>query len=121
MTDSLFTVPAEVARPLREGLHTEFGIAAEQIVDLAEIGGRPFEVYRGCSYRAAGRCAGPLASDDEARRKPRLVAGSTAERSGHRKGSGRSLPGMAARPSAARTVDPVEAPSWCGPLAGPDW
>jgi hypothetical protein len=67
MTDSLFTVPAAVARPLREGLHTEFGIAAEQIAGLAEnIGERPFEVYRE-----------PLTRQDEARTLLEQIGGAT--------------------------------------------
>lgn len=67
MTGSLLTVPAEVVRPLREGLHTEFGIAAEQIADLAEnIGERPFEVYQE-----------PLVRQDEARALLEQISGET--------------------------------------------
>ncbi len=67
MTDSLVTVPAEVARPLREGLHTEFGIAAEQIMSLVEnIGERPFKVYRE-----------PLTRQDEARALLEQIGGET--------------------------------------------
>ncbi len=44
---STIRVSAELARCVREGLHTEFGTAAEHIASLAQhLGERPFEVYQ---------------------------------------------------------------------------
>lgn len=46
MSDTI-TVPATLASCTREGLHTEFGTAVEQLSDLTERAGeRSFEVYR---------------------------------------------------------------------------
>lgn len=69
MKDTILTVPAEVARPLREGLHTGFRIAAEQIAALAKpMGERSFEIYRK-----------PLTLQDEARALLEEIGGETPE------------------------------------------
>jgi hypothetical protein len=45
--DAAITISAKLARCAREGLHTEFGLAAEQLAGLTEPAGeRSFDVYR---------------------------------------------------------------------------
>jgi DNA-binding NarL/FixJ family response regulator len=61
------TVPAKLARCTREGLHIEFGVAAERLAGLCERAGeRPFEVYRE-----------PLKRQDEARALLQEIGGKT--------------------------------------------